>query len=90
MSKKHKIPLRKCIVTKEQHDKRELIRIVKNKEGIVSVDPSGKAHGRGAYLKLDQKVIEKARKKDLIAKHFGVEVENTLYHTLMDLLHEQS
>ncbi len=90
MSKKHKIPLRKCIVSKEQHDKRDLIRIVKSKEGIVSVDPSGKAHGRGAYLKLDQKVIEKAKKQNLIAKHFGVEVDNALYDTLKDLLNERT
>lgn len=46
-----KVPLRKCVATGEQLPKKELIRIVKNKEGEVSVDPTGKKNGRGAYLK---------------------------------------
>lgn len=86
MSKKFKVPLRKCIVTKEQHDKSALIRIVKSKEDVVSVDPSGKAHGRGAYMKLDAKVIEKARKGNAIQKHFGVKVHSEIYDELKSLL----
>ena len=46
-----KVPLRKCVATGEQLPKKELIRIVRNKEGEVSVDPTGKKNGRGAYLK---------------------------------------
>ncbi len=89
MSKTRKTPLRKCIVTGEQHDKRELMRVVRNKEGIVSVDPTGKAHGRGAYLKLDKTVINKARKKNLIAKHFGVSVEPEIYDQLEALINNE-
>ncbi len=88
MSKKHKIPLRKCIITQERHDKRELMRIVKNKDNEVSVDPSGKAHGRGAYVKLDKKVIEKAKKKNALAKHFGVSVDPAIYDELIMMCNE--
>ena len=46
-----KIPLRKCVATFEQLPKKELLRIVKNKEGQVFIDLTGKQNGRGAYLK---------------------------------------
>ena len=42
-----KIPLRKCIGCNEMKDKRELVRIVRNKEGEISVDLTGKKPGRG-------------------------------------------
>ena len=53
MVKIRKIPLRKSVVSNEIIDKRDLLRIVKNKEGQVFIDPTGKANGRGAYIKLD-------------------------------------
>ena len=52
MVKTRKIPLRKSVVSNEIIDKRDLLRIVKNKEGQVFIDPTGKANGRGAYIKL--------------------------------------
>ena len=45
-----KIPLRKCVATQEQLPKKEIIRIVRNKEGQVFIDPTGKMNGRGAYF----------------------------------------
>ena len=48
-----KISLRRCVVTKEQLPKSDLLRIVKNKEGQVFPDITGKANGRGAYIKKD-------------------------------------
>ena len=54
-----KVPLRKCVATGEQLPKKELIRIVRNKEGEVSVDPTGKKNGRGAYLKRSLDAIRK-------------------------------
>ena len=49
--KQKKIPLRTCVVTREKLEKKDLLRIVKNNEGKVFVDESGKANGRGAYIK---------------------------------------
>ena len=51
--KKRKIPTRKCILTNEMFAKKDLLRIVKNKEGEISVDPTGKKAGRGAYVVAD-------------------------------------
>ena len=48
--KNRKIPERSCVVTKEKLPKSELLRIVKNNEGKVFVDVTGKANGRGAYI----------------------------------------
>ncbi len=53
-----KVPLRKCVATGEQLPKKELIRVVKNKEGQVFVDPTGKMNGRGAYLKKVLKLLK--------------------------------
>ena len=57
-----KIPLRKCVVTQERLPKKDLLRVVKNNEGEVMVDLSGKANGRGAYIKNDVEVLDKAIK----------------------------
>ena len=51
--KKRKIPTRRCILTNEMFPKKDLLRIVKNKEGEISVDPTGKKAGRGAYVVTD-------------------------------------
>ena len=58
-----KIPLRKCVATQEQLPKKELIRVVRNKEGEVFDDPTGKMNGRGAYLKRSLEANELAQKK---------------------------
>ncbi len=61
--KTRKIPLRKSVVSNDVIDKRDLLRIVKNKEGEVLIDPTGKANGRGAYIKLDNAEALEAKKK---------------------------
>ena len=58
-----KIPLRKCLATNEQLPKKELIRVVRNKEGQVFVDPTGKMNGRGAYLKKVLKQLKWLKRK---------------------------
>ena len=74
-----KIPLRTCVVTKEKLPKKELLRIVKNQEGIVFVDITGKQNGRGVYLKKDIGVIEKAQKNKIIDRALEIEVPNSIY-----------
>ena len=51
-----KIPMRTCVITKEKYPKRELIRIIRTPEGNICIDETGKANGRGAYLKKDLEV----------------------------------
>ena len=81
-----KIPMRTCVVTKEQCAKKELVRVVRNNEGVVSVDTTGKAPGRGAYLKLDKEVILKAKKTKALDNKLEVTVPDEIYEELLKLL----
>ena len=62
LKKVKKIPQRKCIVCQDRDSKKELMRIVKNKEGEIFLDPSGRANGRGAYICKDTECLKKAIK----------------------------
>ncbi len=84
--KVRKIPMRTCVVTHEQCAKKELIRVVRNNEGIVSVDQTGKAPGRGAYLKLDKEVILKAKKTKALDNKLEVTVPDEIYEELLSLI----
>ena len=84
--KVRKIPMRTCVVTKEQCAKKELIRVVRNNEGVVSVDTTGKAPGRGAYLKLYKEVILKAKKTKALDNKLEVTVPDEIYEELLSLI----
>ena len=84
--KVRKIPMRTCVVTKEQCAKKELVRVVRNNEGVVSVDVTGKAPGRGAYLKLDKEVILKAKKTKALDNKLEVTVPDEIYEELLSLI----
>lgn len=77
-----KVPLRKCVATGEQLPKKELIRIVRNKEGEVSVDPTGKKNGRGAYLKRSLDAIELAKKKKILNRVLEADIPEEVYEEL--------
>jgi predicted RNA-binding protein YlxR (DUF448 family) len=84
-----KIPLRKCVVTREQSPKQELLRVVNNKEQGVLVDVTGKFNGRGAYLKKDAQVIKNAQKGNVLSKHLGVLVPEEIYQELLDIVNHE-
>lgn len=44
------VPQRTCVACRRTEAKRSLIRVVRDAEGRVTVDPTGKQKGRGAYL----------------------------------------
>ena len=77
-----KVPLRKCVATGEQLPKKELIRVVKNKEGQVFVEPTGKMNGRGAYLKKSLEAIEIAQKKAILKRSLEIDIPNEIYEEL--------
>ena len=81
--KNRKIPLRKSVVSNEVIDKRDLLRIVKNKEGQDFIDTKGKANGRGAYIKLDNAEALEAKKKKVFNRSFNMEVEESFYDELI-------
>ncbi len=81
-----KIPLRTCIITREKLPKQELIRIVRTPEGAVIIDPSGKANGRGAYIKKDIETINKARLNKQLENHLGVVIPDGIYEDLINII----
>ncbi|MGM9881353.1 MAG: RNase P modulator RnpM [Bacilli bacterium] len=81
-----KIPLRRCVVTREQLPKSDLLRIVKNKDGEVFIDLTGKANGRGAYIKKDLEVLAIAKKKKVIEKVLEVKIEDELYNEIENII----
>lgn len=83
-----KIPLRKCIGCNEMKDKRELVRIVRNKEGEISVDLTGKKPGRGAYICKSIDCLNKAQKAKRLERAFSTAIEGEIYDTLRSDLSE--
>ena len=86
MMKVKKIPMRTCVVCHEKLEKRELLRIVKNKEGIVSVDTTGKANGRGAYIKKDLEVLDKAIKSKALERHLECQIDESIYEEIRKII----
>ncbi|MDQ0361677.1 RNase P modulator RnpM [Breznakia pachnodae] len=83
-----KVPLRKCVATQEQLPKKELIRVVRTPEKQVIVDETGKANGRGAYLKKSIDAIDLAQKKKILNRALNVEVDDAVYDELRKLVNE--
>lgn len=81
-----KIPMRSCVVTLEKLEKKELIRVVRNKENQVFIDPTGKANGRGAYLKKDLDVINRAQKNKILDRRLEVQVPDSIYEELRSMI----
>lgn len=69
-----------------QKDKNELIRIVKNKEGIISIDRTGKAQGRGAYICDNAECLEKVIKSKRLARVFGMNISDEIYEELRGVI----
>ena len=78
--KPRKIPMRMCVGCREMKEKRDLIRVVRSPEGEVSLDPTGKKNGRGAYLCKDTECMRKALKQRQLER----QLEVTLSQEVMD------
>ena len=86
MDKIKKVPLRKCVVTGEQHPKQEMFRIVRTPEGDVVVDKTGKTRGRGAYIVKKKSAINQACKKQILSKHLEIAIPDSLFEELLSML----
>ena len=84
--KQRKIPLRTCVITKESLPKQELLRIVRTPEGYVTVDETGKLNGRGAYIKKDISVLEKAQKSKILEKRLEIKIEDSVYEEIKNII----
>ncbi|MBM7617575.1 putative RNA-binding protein YlxR (DUF448 family) [Weissella uvarum] len=88
--KQRKIPMRKDIVSGEMVAKQELVRVVKTPEGDVQLDPSGRANGRGAYIKLDVPTAEQAKAKRTFDRAFQTKLPDDFYDDLIAYVDHQA
>ena len=88
MMKTKKIPMRMCLGCDEMKPKRELIRVVKSKEGDISLDLTGKKSGRGAYICKSVECFEKARKARKFERSFSCMISEDIYNSMEGELRE--
>ena len=79
-----KIPMRKCLGCMESKPKKDLCRVVKTKDGIVTLDITGKIEGRGAYICFNKECLDKAIKSKRLQKEFEMQIDNEIFEELRD------
>jgi predicted RNA-binding protein YlxR (DUF448 family) len=79
-------PQRTCMGCNEKKDKKDLIRIVKNKNNEISIDRTGKLDGRGAYICDDIKCLEKVIKSKRLEKVFDYKISDEIYENLRGVI----
>lgn len=90
MPTNRKVPLRRCVATNEMHPKKEMIRVVRSKEGEVSVDVTGKKSGRGAYVSKTEYAVNEAKRKNVLKHQLEVEVPEQIYEDLLAVIRKES
>lgn len=84
--KNKKIPMRSCVVTHEKLEKKDLLRIVRTPEGKIEIDETGKLNGRGAYIKREVNVINKAKQNKALERHLETKIDDELYDKILELI----
>ena len=87
--KQRKIPMRKCVVSNEMKPKKDMIRIVRSKEGEISIDPTGKMPGRGAYLSMEPEVVQKSWDQKVLDRVLNDTLSDDFYQELLDYVSHQ-
>jgi uncharacterized protein len=90
VNSRKKVPMRKCVATGEMRPKKELVRIVRSKEGEVSIDLTGKKSGRGAYLSKDKEAVQLAKKRNILSKQLETSVDDAIYDELNELIEKEN
>jgi len=91
MKKQRKIPMRKSVVSGNMFPKKELLRIARDKEGNVSIDPTGKAPGRGAYIALDPEEVKLSQKKTILDRSLEAKLSDEFYAELLEyVIHQKA
>lgn len=88
MLKQRKVPMRMCVGCREMTPKKELLRVVKSPEGVISFDRIGKAPGRGAYICKKVECLNKAMKIRALEKQLECSISDEVYAQLRDQLQE--
>ena len=89
--RKKKIPMRKCIISNEMRPKKDMIRVVINKEGEIFADATGKKQGRGAYVSKDVALVEKAQQREVLEKYFSATKDtlDPVYKEIIRLIYRE-
>ena len=82
------IPLRKCLGCDEMLGKKGMLRVVKTKEGDISIDETGKKNGRGAYICRDMECFSKAQKKHSLERSLKCSISDEIYEKLRQEIEE--
>ena len=80
--------MRSCVVTKEKLPKGELLRIVRTPDGKVFADVTGKLNGKGAYIKKDIAILEKAKKSKILERALETEISNEVYEEISKIINK--
>lgn len=80
--KPKKIPMRMCVGCREMKPKKELIRVVRSPEGVVSMDPVGKKPGRGAYVCRSEACLKRAIKQRQLERQLEVQLTEEVSEAL--------
>lgn len=83
-----KIPMRRCVATNESLPKKDLLRIVRNKDGVVFVDTTGKANGKGAYLKKDLEALKIAKQRNALGRALEISIPEEVYVEIERVINE--
>ena len=75
-------PVRTCVGCRDEAGKRGLIRLVRGPDGAVRADPTGRAHGRGAYLHADPACFDAARRRRALERALRAEVPAAFWEDL--------
>lgn len=87
MEKKQKyVPLRRCMACNEQKEKKDLLRIVKSKDGNLEIDLSGKKNGRGAYICKKEECLNKIKKTKRLEKVLNINIDEQFYESIRGVI----
>lgn len=90
VEKVKKVPMRKCVITNNQLPKKDLFRVVREPNGVVTIDCVGKVKGHGVYLSKDKEVITLAKKRHSLDRYLETKVEDSIYDELLAILSNTS
>ena len=87
MEKKQKyVPLRRCMACNEEKEKKDLIRIVRSKEGVLDIDLTGKKNGRGAYICKREDCLNKVIKTKRLERVLETKIDEDFYESIRGVI----
>ena len=79
-----KVPVRTCVACRKEFGKKQLLRIVMNKDGKIFVDKTGKADGRGAYFCGEKECFDRLVKTKALNRSFKTAVPDEVYESIRE------